>query len=210
MVFKVAKAHAPAIIYIDNIEMVFAKKVPKDDTSDPKRIKKDILKFAKNMSSSDRVLLIANSFKPWEGDTKAMMPLFEKCIFCPKPEYGSRSILWSKFIQEMTQIHDMQYFNQVNIGVLARLSDGLTAGQIKATCMKVLTERRVKLLSRRPLTSDEFINEIFANGPISKEDDKEFKDFMEKLPLAKKRIGMLSAPEDENGGDKGKKDKKKK
>jgi hypothetical protein len=48
MVFKVAEACAPSIIYINEAEMVFAKKVPKDNPSDPKRIKKLLIKYAKN------------------------------------------------------------------------------------------------------------------------------------------------------------------
>lgn len=46
--------------------MVFAKKVPKDDTSDPKRIKKDLLKSIKLIKdSSEHVVLIATTSKPW-------------------------------------------------------------------------------------------------------------------------------------------------
>ena len=85
MAFKVAKAHAPAIIYIDNVEMVFAKKVPKDDTTDPKRIKKDLLKNLKSLSASDRVLVIGTSYKPWDTDVKAMLPMFEKFILLVSP-----------------------------------------------------------------------------------------------------------------------------
>ena len=98
MVFKVAKANAPAIIYIDNVEMIFAKKVPKEDQSDPKRIKKDLLKQLKGLRPEDRVIVIGTSWKPWDADPKALVPMFDKIIFTPKPNYVSRFILWRDFI----------------------------------------------------------------------------------------------------------------
>jgi IQ and AAA domain-containing protein len=46
--------------------MVFAKKVPKDDTSDPKLIKKDLLKSIKLIKDqSEKAILIAATSKPW-------------------------------------------------------------------------------------------------------------------------------------------------
>jgi len=64
MVFKVAEACAPSIIYINEAEMVFAKKVPKDNPSDPKRIKKLLIKYAKKLKG--KILLIGTSYKPWD------------------------------------------------------------------------------------------------------------------------------------------------
>ena len=141
MVFKVAKAHAPAIIYIDNVEMVFAKKVPKDDTTDPKRIKKDLLKNLKSLSASDRVLVVGTSYKPWDTDVKAMLPMFEKFIYCPKPDYASRLLLWKDFIGKKVPAH---LISNINFSILTRMSEGLTTGSIRFVCERVLTERRLK------------------------------------------------------------------
>jgi IQ and AAA domain-containing protein len=143
MVFKVAKANPPSIIYIDNIEMVFAKKVPKDDLSDPKRIKKDLLKNLKGLSAEDRVILMGTSFKPWDGDTKALISIFDKIIMTPKPDYASRSLIWKELIQKKTSLN----LKDINISLLNRLSSGLTAGSIHLICERVLTERRIKLVT---------------------------------------------------------------
>ena len=141
MAFKVGRAHCPAIIYIDNIEMVFAKKVPKDDTSDPKRIKKDLLKSLKGLSPSDHVIFIGTSYKPWEADVKALVPIFNKLIFVPKPDYASRIVLWKEFI---TQKVSHEKASVIDFTSLARVSEGLTSGSIKLICDRVLTERRLK------------------------------------------------------------------
>ena len=141
MAFKVGRAQCPAIIYIDNIEMVFAKKVPKDDTTDPKRIKKDLLKSLKGLSPSDRVIFIGTSYKPWEADIKALVPIFDKHIFIPKPDYASRSLLWKEFICKKVT-HEQAA--SIDFTSLTRLSDGLTSGTIKLICNRILTERRLK------------------------------------------------------------------
>jgi SpoVK/Ycf46/Vps4 family AAA+-type ATPase len=121
--------------------MVFAKKVPKDDTTDPKRIKKDLLKSLKNLSPSDRVIFIGTSYKPWEADVKALVPIFDKHIYVPKPDYASRSLLWKEFIcQKVTH----EQASLIDLPSITRISQGLTSGAIKLICDRVLTERRLK------------------------------------------------------------------
>ena len=141
MVFKVAKANAPSIIYVDGFEMIFAKKVPKTDTSDPKRIKKDFLKQMKGLSPKDRVLVVGTSRKPWEGDAKAIVPLFPKILYCPKPDYLSRLQLWEQFLSKR-----MGDYGEIDASLLSRLSNGLTAGQIKQCVDKTLNSRRMNLV----------------------------------------------------------------
>jgi SpoVK/Ycf46/Vps4 family AAA+-type ATPase len=151
MAFKVAKANPPAVIYIDNFEMVFAKKVPKDDLSDPKRIKKDLLKNLKSLAPEDRVLFVGLSSKPWDGDAKVMLPIFEKFILCPKPDYPSRYMIWREFIGKTAP----ENVKEVNISLLSRLSAGMTTGQMKACAERVMTERRMKLVSWKKRSNEE-------------------------------------------------------
>eukprot|EP00842_Homolaphlyctis_polyrhiza_P001588 jgi/Hompol1/242/HPOL_000391-RA len=196
MVFKIARLQAPSIIYIDNIEMVFAKKVPKDDTSDPKRIKKDLLKMAKSLREpGDRVLLIGVSSKPWDADVKAMVPLFDKIVYCPKPDYCSRILLWRQFIGGKVELALQK---MVNVSMLTRMSDGLSAGSIKLVCDRVLTERRIKMLRVKPITTTEFVEQLLSLPGESKEEEKLFLDFFEKSPLLKKRATLLTEPVEEN------------
>lgn len=145
MIFKVAKAKAPSIIYIDNVELIFAKKIPKEDQTDPKRIKKDLLKSLKNLSPSDRVMVIGLSSKPWDAEIKAILPLFQKFIMCPKPEYPSRFSLWHEFISSRLP-QNSTMIKRLNISLLTRLSGGMTTGQILVCCERAMTNRRMKLV----------------------------------------------------------------
>ncbi|KAI9193720.1 uncharacterized protein BJ171DRAFT_447074 [Polychytrium aggregatum] len=203
MAFKVAKAHKPSIIYIDNIEMVFAKKVPKDDQTDPKRIKKDLLKQMKGLKASEGIIVLASSFKPWEGDAKAMLPVFNKVVYCPNPDYSSRLILWRDFIKRKVQ----KGYENVNLSLLTRMSSGFSAGMILLACERALTDRRIKLIRNCSLTTDEFVDQILNIPPVNAEESKLFKEWFEKTPMMKKRALLLAAPEEDDGGKKGGKEK---
>jgi SpoVK/Ycf46/Vps4 family AAA+-type ATPase len=206
MVFKVAKAHAPSVIYIDNVELLFAKKIPKEDQTDPKRIKKDLLKQLKNLDPSDRVMVIGSSSKPWDAEIKAILPLFEKFVLCPKPDYPSRYTIWREFIIAKLPIGTSnELLKQVNASLLARLSAGMTAGQILMCCERAMTNRRLKLLKSRVLTTTEFCDQIINMLPIAVEEDKLMMDWYEKTPLIRRRINALAAPVEDAGDKKAKK-----
>jgi hypothetical protein len=51
----------PSIIYIDQADKTFLKKVSKTDKSDPKRLKKDLPRLVRSLSPEDRVMLIGAS-----------------------------------------------------------------------------------------------------------------------------------------------------
>ena len=170
MVFKVARAQGPSIIYIDGFEMIFAKKVPKDDTSDPKRIKKDLAKSIKLIKDhSEKVILIASTNKPWDGDFKSMVPLFDKILYCPKPDYGSRFLLWKEFIKRKS-LEYPELVQTINIGLLSRMSQGLSTGVIEMIVGRVITPRRLKRAKKNPVKTDEFISHILLLPPQNAEE----------------------------------------
>ncbi|KAJ3318253.1 Dynein regulatory complex protein 11 [Blyttiomyces sp. JEL0837] len=206
MVFKAAKANPPSIIYIDNAEMIFAKKVPKDDQSDPKRIKKDLLKNMKGLKPEDRVMLIGTSWKPWDADLKAMLPIFSKILFTPKPDYSSRFIIWRDLITKKASNHA----KYVNVSLLSRMSEGLSAGSLNLICERVLTDRRVKLMKARRLSTNEFVEQLLNLPPLNAEEGKLYKDWFEKTPLIKQRIAALTTPAEGDEKDKKKDGGKKK
>ncbi len=60
----------PSIIYIDQADKTFLKKVSKTDKTDPKRLKKDLPRLVRSLSQEDRVMLIGASRCPWECEQK--------------------------------------------------------------------------------------------------------------------------------------------
>lgn len=55
---RVDRILQPSIIYIDDAEKTFLKKVAKTDKTDPKRLKKDLSKIVKSIGPSDLVLCL--------------------------------------------------------------------------------------------------------------------------------------------------------
>lgn len=67
---QVGRLLQPAVVWVDNAEKTFVKKVPKTDKTDPKRLKKELPKFLKAVTPQDRLLLIGTSSTPWEAEQK--------------------------------------------------------------------------------------------------------------------------------------------
>ena len=60
-VFKVGRLLQPSVVFIDQAEKTFIKKVSKTDKSDPKRLRKDLPKLVKNIAPEDQVKLFFDS-----------------------------------------------------------------------------------------------------------------------------------------------------
>lgn len=98
LVLKVSRLLEPSVIFMDNAETPFMKKLPKGDRTDPKRLKKDLPKLIKNIAEEDRILFIGTSHAPWESDQKLMQQTYNRFIYIPKPDYGTLSFVWQKLL----------------------------------------------------------------------------------------------------------------
>ena len=87
---------------MDNAEKPFIKKVAKTDKTDPKRLRKDLPKLVKNITSEDRVLFIGTSNKPWDGDPKLLYQTYDKVIYIPRPDYGTVSFIWKDLLYKVS------------------------------------------------------------------------------------------------------------
>lgn len=173
LIYKVyicAQDMAPSVIYIDQVEQVFqaGKKGKKGgDANAPVRIKKDLqaainqVKRYDEATEQDRILFIGSTSKPFgEGvDQEGLKQSFDEKVWVSFPEYGSRVVLWQKFMKAHGVTIDPA---KLNISTLARVSEGYSAGSIKQTVDRVLTARRVQQLKNRELKVQEFI------GPLSR------------------------------------------
>ena len=150
LVIKVSKLLQPSIIYIDRVEKTFLKKVSKTDKSDPKRLKKDLPRLVRSLTSEDRVMLIGVSRCPWECEQKAsssrhsphkskinfvnleqgLTQTYQKFLVVPKPDYGQRCTLWKELIVAKGGLIS-KWSDKFNLSGLSKVSDGYTAGSIR-------------------------------------------------------------------------------
>ncbi|XP_074524462.1 dynein regulatory complex protein 11 [Halichoeres trimaculatus] len=194
MVFKVARLLQPSVIWIEDAEKMFYKKVPKEEKElDPKRLKKDLPKSLKLIKGEDRVLIIGTTKDPQSADVKSLCKMYSKIILIPRPDYGSRFILWKQLINkaggEITEALDLSS--------LAKVSDGYTPGHMVKVIQSVITKHRILLQAKRPLTAAEFVPPLAKFDPVYQEEEEGLKNWYAKTPLGKKRIKAATGKEEE-------------
>ena len=86
LVMKVGKLLQPTVVYIGNAEKTFVKKVPKNDMSDPKRLKKELPKIIKKLAPEDRILFVGTSLTPWDILLKLLSLNFENIKDLVRPQ----------------------------------------------------------------------------------------------------------------------------
>ncbi|XP_063057574.1 dynein regulatory complex protein 11 [Engraulis encrasicolus] len=209
MVFKVARALQPSVVWIGDAEKMFYKKVPKEEKElDPKRLKKDLPKILKTIKAEDRVLIIGTSREPYNADIKGLCKVYSKIILIPRPDYASRYVIWRQLILK----YGGQVTDALDLSCLARISDGYTQGHMVRVVRSIMTERRIQLLAKKPLAASEFIGPLAKIDPIFQDEEEALKAWYAKTPLGKKRAkaALGKEGEDEASAKGGKNAKKKK
>ncbi|ENN72258.1 hypothetical protein YQE_11119, partial [Dendroctonus ponderosae] len=202
LVVKVSRLLQPSVIYMDNAERPFVKKVPKTDRTDPKRLKKDLPKMVKNFGTEDRVILIGATNCPWESDQKLLQQVYQKFLIIPRPKYSSRyasSRILAAFgrdtpndrIKYAIWTHLLNRHMPVSwkfdTSVVSKISDGYTVGSIVSTVKEVITVKRMLQLRIHPLS------------PLELEDEA-LELWWSKVPMVRRRlraVEMLIEEEEE-------------
>ncbi|XP_076860476.1 dynein regulatory complex protein 11 isoform X2 [Brachyhypopomus gauderio] len=211
VVFKVARLLQPSVVWIGDAEKMFYKKVPKEEKEcDPKRLKKDLPKVLKSIRGEDRILIIGTTCSPLDADLKSLCKVYTKIILIPRPDYGTRYIMWEELIVRSGGV----VTSTLDLSSLAKVSDGYTPGHMVQVVRKVLTEHRLQRLAKCPLLAVEFVSHLAKIDPIFQEQEEALKAWYAKTPLGKKRAkaalgreGEVDAPQK---GSKGAKKKGKK
>eukprot|EP00899_Mesostigma_viride_P008882 jgi/Mesvir1/17996/Mv09337-RA.2 len=203
MVFKVARAMAPSVIYINEAEKIFItdkKKIKEQGGQEPfNRIRKALVKETNTLTPGDRVLIIGNSAKPYLAakatDSKNFMNFFTKHIYCPLPDYASYRLLWPGLVERAGGRLSYEF----DLSTVAHISEGCTAGDIVKVCNALLTARRVSKIAERPLTESEVLGQLAKLTPVSKEDDTTMKEWTKKLPSHAWRYVVEEPPDAKKG-----------
>ncbi|XP_010142863.1 PREDICTED: IQ and AAA domain-containing protein 1, partial [Buceros rhinoceros silvestris] len=180
MILKVAKQLQPSVVWIGDTEKIFCKAVPKaGEKTNPKRLAEFLPKFLKALKAQDRVLLVGTSNRPFDANLKPFCKVYQKIILIPRPDYASRFVLWKHIILQNGGV----ITNLLNISCLAKVSDGFTQGHIVQAVQAVLSELRILQMTRKPLSTDEFLASLATQDPVYKEEEETFKAWYAKTPL---------------------------
>ncbi|XP_073489747.1 dynein regulatory complex protein 11 [Aquarana catesbeiana] len=206
MVLKVARQLQPSVIWIDDAEKTFYKKVPKTEKQlDPKRLKKDLPKFLKSIKEEDRIVVVGTSQRPFDAEVKPFCKIYKKIVLVPRPDYAARLVLWKQLISLR-----VDSTMSLNFSALAKITDGFTPGHMVQAVDTVLNERRIRQLSSKSLAASEFMGSLSRQEPVYKEEEEAFKSWYSKTPLGKKKSKAIPGAEEDTGKEKGKKKSTKK
>lgn len=85
--------------------------------------------------------------------------------------YTFITVLWRRLILK----NGGTLTNHLDVSSLSKVTDGYTPGHMVTAIQQILTERRIQALSKKPLTSVEFIAPLARIDPIYKEEEESFK-----------------------------------
>ncbi|XP_058483919.1 dynein regulatory complex protein 11-like [Solea solea] len=187
MVFKVARLLQPSVIWIGDAEKMFYKKVPKEEEEFlPKRLAAALPKQLKMIKGEDRVLIIGTTVDPTCANIKTLCKTYGKIIVIPRPDYGSRFILWKQLIKKQGG----EITKTLDISSLAKFSDGYTPGDMIQVIKHVVTKQRIRWQGFRPLVTAEFVRHFKKMDPVYKKKEEALKKWYAKTPLGKKNVAL--------------------
>ena len=166
-VFELAKEKAPAIIFIDELDAVAAKRL-KSSTSGDREVQRTLMQLLAELDgfeSRGDIGIIGATNRPDILDPALLRPgRFDRFIEVPLPNEDGR--------REILKIHtkNMSFDEEADVDLLADLTDGFSGADLKAVCteagMFAIRDKRDKI------TVDDFMKAVDKVMDKNKEDDR--------------------------------------
>ena len=165
-VFELAKEKAPAIIFIDELDAVAAKRL-KSSTSGDREVQRTLMQLLAELDgfeSRGDIGIIGATNRPDILDPALLRPgRFDRFIEVPLPNENGR--------REILKIHtrNMSFDEEADVDLLADLTDGLSGADLKAVCTEAgMFAIRAK---RDKITVDDFMKAVDKVMEKTKEDE---------------------------------------
>jgi AAA+ superfamily predicted ATPase len=161
----------------------------------------------KFLDEKTRITVIGCTCDPESGSKKEFRKFFDKAIYFPFPDYTTRRLMWKNFIESSGGKLPQDF----PVSTIAHISSGYSAGSIKQTVEKVLTDYRIKHQDHNPLTLAEFVGPLSQCNNTMDDQYQELKDFTDFISRdGERRKNLEKEQAGEGGGDGKPKPKKKK
>ncbi len=165
-VFELAKEKAPAIIFIDELDAVAAKRL-KSSTSGDREVQRTLMQLLAELDgfeSRGDIGIIGATNRPDILDPALLRPgRFDRFIEVPLPNEDGR--------REILKIHtkNMSFDEEADVDLLADLTDGFSGADLKAVCTEAgmfsIRDKRDKI------TVDDFMKAVDKVMDKNKEDE---------------------------------------
>ncbi|XP_054008025.1 IQ and AAA domain-containing protein 1-like [Hylaeus anthracinus] len=192
MISKVAREFAPAVIFIDNGEKPWGKKIPSEERQyKPKRFARYYPKLVKSIKRGDQILFLTTSSEPYKA-TRPFIRVHDKFIMIPLTDYNTLYMFYKDLLMKYHGVH-----RDIDVSSLAKMSEGIPLEFIKNAIETVLNVRRRITLRFNPLTPVEIMEEVFKYQAPTKKSLGQFAKFETRTPLGRKRARLLRIEQQE-------------
>ncbi|CAD7081244.1 unnamed protein product [Hermetia illucens] len=197
LINKMSRALQPTILYINQCERLFWKKVPKDQTDiKPRLLGKYIIKqIVKPIKKEDKVLVLGISNEPFKAKLGKMKKCFERIIIVPRADYGTTFQIHRVLAMKKYGLPRDFDFSAVSM-VTKGYASSVVYNNLNAT---LGIERRMKF-PIKPLKAQELIEGYFNREepkfPITDDEFAKYIKFYTKAnKLAKQRVKFMKEQE---------------
>ncbi|CAF2359008.1 unnamed protein product [Rotaria sp. Silwood2] len=175
----------PVLCMIRDTELLFSKKLtPQEKAFEPSRFRRIIRKFIKKMKPGQRIMFIGMSSQPYRARIKQLLQIYEHIILFPRPNYGSRRKI---FYEVLIEKYNMN-INDLELSILASISDGYTVGQILETIDKVINIKHENKYSNKICTAIDFISILGTKIPVFIDEENKIKNWYAQTANGIKRL----------------------
>ena len=165
--FSLAKEKSPAIIFLDEIDAIGAKRLD-GSTSGDREVQRTLMQLLAELDGFDsleNVKIIAATYRPDILDDALLRPgRFDRVIEIPMPDEKARSAILSLHVKKMNT-------KRINVQRVVELTEGYSGAELKATCveagMNAIRDKRDTVTQNDILNAVKRINSKRTQGGIS-------------------------------------------
>ncbi|CAF1409946.1 unnamed protein product, partial [Didymodactylos carnosus] len=154
----------------------------------PVRLKRKIRAFMKKFKSGERVMLVGTSSQPYRARLKQLLQVYERIILFPRPNYGSRRKIW---FETLIEKYSMKIID-VELSILASVSNGYTAGQILETIKNVVNNKKLNKYNNNVCKAEDFIPILSTKTPVFIDEENKLKMWYKSTPLGRLRQNNIA------------------
>lgn len=165
--FSLAKEKSPAIIFLDEIDAIGAKRLD-GSTSGDREVQRTLMQLLAELDGFDsleNVKIIAATNRPDILDDALLRPgRFDRVIEIPMPDEKARSAILSLHVKNMNA-------KRINVQRVVELTEGYSGAELKATCveagMNAIRDKRDTVTQSDILAAVKRINSKRNQGGVS-------------------------------------------
>ncbi|XP_026673335.1 IQ and AAA domain-containing protein 1-like [Ceratina calcarata] len=185
---KVAREFAPSVIFIDNGEKTWGKKLSAEDKlMKPKRFARHFPKLVKSIKRGDQILFLTTSSEPYKATTP-FIRIHDKFIMIPLTDYNTLYMFYKDLLMKYHAVD-----RNIDVSSLAKMSVGIPLEFIKNVVDNVLNLRRRIKLKFKPLHESEIMEELLNYVQPKAKTLADFTKFENRTPMGRRRVRYLAA-----------------